>query len=374
MDLTAIPALDQHAHNLLKPEAAKETPFRAAFTEGHDPDVIAQHAQHSFFFRRSLREIGAFLGCEPNEPTILARRDELGLEGLTRRCFTAANLEGVLIDDGLTPAAILPLDWHRQFLPVHRLLRLEVLAEDLVVASKSFGDFLEQFRAAIDPPPAEVVGLKSIIAYRSGLDVRPTSQEEAQAKFDAWKAAAHNGRPRLEDKTLLDFLLGQGLELAARHQLPVQFHTGFGDPDLDLRLANPLHLRPLLEDRRYRDAPFVLLHASYPFAREAGYLASVYPHVYLDMGLAVPYLSVSGMGRAVRELLELAPFSKLTYSSDAHMIPELYYLGAKWGRAILGTVLEEAVRDSDLTAAEADEVAEAVLRGNARSLYRLGDS
>lgn len=374
MDLAAIPVLDQHAHNLLKPEAASRTPFRAAFTEGYDPEIIARHAQHSLFFRRSLREVAELLGCEPNEPAVLARREELGLEKLTALCFTAANMEGVLIDDGLLPDQILPLDWHRQFVTVHRLLRLEVLAEDLVAEAESFDDFLAQFRAALDPPPADVVGLKSIIAYRSGLDVRLTTVAEARAKFDIWKGVSQSGRRRLEDKTLLDFLLMQALELAARHQLPVQFHTGFGDPDLDLRLANPLHLRPLLEDRRYRDARFSLLHASYPFTREAGFLASVYPHVYLDVGLAVPMLSVSGMGRAMRELLELAPFTKLTYSSDAHLIPELYYLAAKWGRIVLGSALDEAVRDGDLTAAEADEVAEAVLRGNARALYRLNDA
>ncbi|PQO33384.1 amidohydrolase [Blastopirellula marina] len=371
MDLSAIPLLDQHAHNLLKPEAADRKPFRAAFTEGYHSDIIAHHAQHTFFFRRSLREIGQLLACEPTEQAILTRRSQLSLEQLTAQCFTGANMEGILIDDGLLPGDILPLDWHQQFVPVQRLLRIEMLAEDLVTKATSLDNFLAQYRAALDPPPADVVGLKSIIAYRTGLDVQPVSIDNARAKFAVWQADAQNGWPRMVDKKLLDFLLLHALELAAHHQLPVQFHTGFGDPDLDLRLANPLHLRPLLEDHRYRGASFVLLHASYPFAREAGYLASVYPHVYLDLSLAVPYLSVSGMQRTVRELLELAPFTKLMYASDAHQIPELYYLAAKWGRTVLGNALDEAVRDTDLTADEADEVAEAVLHGNARRLYRL---
>lgn len=59
------------------------------------------------------------------------------------------------------------------------------------------------------------------------------------------------------------------------------------------------------------------------------------------------------------------------YSSDAHFIAELYYLGAKWGREILGEVLEEAVKDSDLTVREAEEIAVAVLRENASKLYRM---
>ena len=134
-----------------------------------------------------------------------------------------------------------------------------------------------------------------------------------------------------------------------------------------MRLSNPLHLRPILETRP--EAPVVLLHAGYPFVRETGYLASVYPKVHVDFGLAVPFLSVGGMRRVVRGLLELAPITKIMYSSDAHIIPELFYLGAKWGRTLLSEVLDEAVHDSDLSAAEADRAAEAILAGNARRVY-----
>ena len=62
-------------------------------------------------------------------------------------------------------------------------------------------------------------------------------------------------------------MLDQALELANRHEMPVQFHAGFGDPDLDLRQANPLHLRLVLEDPRFVRVPIVLLHL-YPFVRE----------------------------------------------------------------------------------------------------------
>jgi predicted TIM-barrel fold metal-dependent hydrolase len=75
------------------------------------------------------------------------------------------------------------------------------------------------------------------------------------------------------------------------------------------------------------------------------------------------------MRKTVQQLLELAPTSKLMYSSDAHNIPELYYLGAKWGREILGWVLDKAVKDSDLTVKEAESVARAILSENARTLH-----
>ena len=369
LDLWDIAAIDQHAHNLLTPSAVTHCPYPAAFTEGYDADIVNHHARHSLFYRRSLRDIAQLLECEPQEEAIVECRTQLGIEKLTRRCFEASKLQAIFLDDGFLPDEILPLEWHEQFVPVQRILRLEYLAQNLMSEIEDFQIFVERFRNEIDPPPAGVVAFKSIVAYRTGLDIQLTPREAAERSFYAIKQDSQHKPLRLANKPLVDFLVTQALEIAAKHRLPVQFHTGFGDPDLDLRLGNPLYMRSLLEDRRFRNAPIVLLHASYPYVQEAGYLASVYPQVYLDFGLAVPFLSVAGMRKTVQQLLELAPTSKLMYSSDAHNIPELYYLGAKWGREVLGWVLDEAVKDSDLTVKEAESVARAILSENARTLH-----
>ncbi|KAL6987312.1 glutamine synthetase [Sarracenia purpurea var. burkii] len=97
----------------------------------------------------------------------------------------------------------------------------------------------------------------------------------------------------------------------------------FGDNDLDLRLSNPLHLRAVLEDKRFSKCRIVLLHAAYPFSKEASYLASVYSQVYLDFGLAVPKLSVHGMISAVKELLELAPIKKVRTCTFKEMLKNM---------------------------------------------------
>lgn len=233
-----------------------------------------------------------------------------------------------------------------------------------------FEIFLEWFRSELAPPPAGVIGFKSIAAYRTGLEIQPVAIDVAADQFEALKTTLEPDQPlRLTNKPLIDFLVQEALIIAAHYQIPVQFHTGFGDPDLDLRLANPLHLREVLENPRYRQAPIVLLHAAYPFTQAAGYLAAVYPQVYVDYGLAVPYLSVAGMRHTVQQLLELSPTSKILYSSDAHLIPELYYLGAKWGREVLAQVLDQAITDKDLTTQQAEEAASAILWKNAQRLY-----
>src|SRR5262245_44835868 len=142
MNLTGVPLIDHHAHNLLTPEVAARTSFRAAFTEGYDPRILDEHAQHTLFYRRSLREIAGVLGCDPAEEAVLAKRAELGEEELARRFFAAANLEMMFLDDGFMPGRIRPTEWHVRFVPVRRVLRIEALAEDLLALSADFANFL----------------------------------------------------------------------------------------------------------------------------------------------------------------------------------------------------------------------------------------
>jgi uncharacterized protein len=366
MDLSGIAVLDHHAHGLLRSARSPGTSYAAFFTEARDPEQVTAHVPRTFSYRRTLREVAQLLGVEPTEAAIAEQREALGVEAYARKFFEAARLDAVFLDDGFAPDELEPVAWHERFFPAARILRLEAHAEGILARSRDLDAFDEAFRASIDPPPAGVVAFKSIAAYRTGLDIRPAARQEAAADFRAYRA----GSGRLAQKALLDHMLGLALEIAARREMPVQFHTGFGDRDLDLRLANPLHLRAILEDERFHGFPLVLLHAAYPFTREGGYLAATYSQVYLDFGLAIPLLSTSGMERVVEQLFELGPASKVMYSSDAHHVPELYYLAARHGREALGNALDRAVGCGDLTVAEAGRMAGDVLRGNAARVYR----
>jgi len=130
-------------------------------------------------------------------------------------------------------------------------------------------------------------------------------------------------------------------------RLPVQFHVGYGDSDVDLHRCNPLLLTPLLRAIQPTGVPVMLLH-NYPYHREAGYLAQVFPHVYVDAGLATHNLG----GRApalLAEALELAPYGKFLYSSDAFGLPELYYLGATLFRLALSVFLRSGLEEDLFT-------------------------
>src|ERR671939_102201 len=111
----------------------------------------------------------------------------------------------------------------------------------------------------------------------------------------------------------------------------------------------------------------MLLH-NYPFHRNAGFLAQVFGHVFVDVGLATHNLGHRS-GALLAELLELAPFGKVLFSSDAFGLAELYLLGTVLFRRALGRLLVAGVAGDDWTAADALRTALAVGSDNAARAY-----
>ena len=375
MDLSAVPILDQHCHALLRDGTVSgPAAYARFFTESDDPAMHAHHASETVFYRWAIRELAGFLGCASTTEAVLAARAGHSADALARRLLGEANIAALLVDHGYRTEETWPPGELAGRVPcrVSPILRLETLAQALIVQHETFDAVLDAYSARVERAGADgFVGLKSIIAYRTGLAVQPVSRSDAAAAFGPVKERARReGGVRLAAKPLTDYLLVRALEIAARQALPVQIHTGFGDPDLDLREANPLHLRPLLENGQYASVPFVLLHASYPYVRELGYLAAIYPNVHADVGLAIPHLAAE-IPTMLRQLLSLAPSTKVVYSSDASQIPELFWLAARWGRRGLGTILDELVALGALDGDEALTVARRVLGGNAAKIYGL---
>jgi predicted TIM-barrel fold metal-dependent hydrolase len=172
--------------------------------------------------------------------------------------------------------------------------------------------------------------------------------------------------PRLADPVLHRFLVW----LAVDRRLPVQFHVGYGDADVDLAECDPLLLTGLLRATEPTGVPILLLH-NYPFHRNAGYLAQVFPHVYADAGLATHNVGARA-GAVLAEALELVPFGKFLFSSDAFGLAEHYHLGTLLFRRALAAFLDTAVEHDDMTADDAMHVAELICHRNARRVYGLG--
>ena len=69
----------------------------------------------------------------------------------------------------------------------------------------------------------------------------------------------------------------------------------------------------------------------------------------------------------------MAPFTKILTSTDGHSIPETHWYGAVSLRKGLSTALGQLVDDEYTDISGAQEIAAAILHGNARQLYGLTD-
>lgn len=378
MDLSTIAVIDNHCHSLLRAPVHDRDAFRALFTEAADPSFAA-FVPGMAYYQAALAELAAELGVDESENAVLAARSEQGQEDWIARLLRGAGIDALLIDDGVP----LPdLSYSRGEMAnlagcaVAHVWRLETAAQRLIAAHGSFDELISAWQQGLQNLRGRgVVALKSIAAYRTGLDVALPDEARARADFASARAVAEReGHVRLAHKSLLEYLLHLALAAASEQGVPIQFHTGYGDPDTDLRLGNPLHLRLLLEEPRYHGAPVVLLHESYPYTREAAYLAAVYPHVYADLSYAIPMVGRAELRAMTCAALAVAPSGKLLYSSDGHSIPEHTWLGARRGREIIGAVLDEMVTARELPFGLAEQTGDALLRDNARRLYRLDDA
>ncbi len=376
VDLRHIPVVDNHCHGILRSQNFGDlASWRRAFTESADPGMPREHVASTAFYRRLIRALARFFGCEPDEGAVLAAREGRDGQEITSQLFRAANIESLLLDTGYPPPEeVLSGDQLGRLggCRIEPMLRLEILMERLLAEHDSLVEVKEALADALgDVRGQGYVALKSIVAYRTGLDVREWTGEEAEASLAEFRRDAAEGSARLAHKPLLDTLLHAAFAEAAMQEVPVQFHVGYGDADTDLLLGNPLHLRTVLERPDYRGMPVVLLHECYPYTREGGYLAAIYENVYLDLSYGIPLLGYGEMLSFTREALGVAPVSKLLYSSDGIGVPELHWMSAMDGRHVLGLALEELVAHDELSIPEAEAAGESVLRGNALRLYRL---
>jgi predicted TIM-barrel fold metal-dependent hydrolase len=361
------PLVDHHCHGVLCRDVDEAT-LESLLNEGPGGGS-AFDSQAGFAFRRLCPPV---LGLPPHAelPDYVARRAELGAAEVTKRFMEAAGLSCLCVDTGFAPE---PLTSPAELgglagAAAHEIVRLERVAEDVAAAGTDAAGFADAVRSALAMRTAEAVGVKSIAAYRTGLDLTAERPSDPEVTAAAGRWLADRSRPlRLADQTLQRFLIWCGVDL----RLPVQFHVGYGDSDVDLHRCNPLLLTPLLRAIQPTGVPVMLLH-NYPYHREAGYLAQVFPQVYVDAGLATHNLGARAPA-LLAEALELAPFGKFLYSSDAFGLPELYYLGAALFRRALSELFRAGLEEDLFTERTVARLTRMICADNAKRAYRLGD-
>lgn len=372
-----IPFEDHHVHQpYRRKHELSAADFRRPFTEANIPAVWHERLPSHLTYRWLIRELAALLDVAPNEAAVLEARNAMAPAIYHRFLADRANLGASYADDLFAAGECLTLEeWSRLLgRPVYRVLRVEAVVEQGLDAAPCLDDALQGLEQTIVQGLAtKTVALKSIAGYRSGLALEPPTGERrrrAEAAYNRTRESALvRGRGRVADKDLVDTIVWTALEIAAPHRLPMQFHVGLGDDDIVLGRNDPALLRALFTHEPFREIPLVLLHC-YPYQRQAGYLASLYPNVYVDLGLTVPLVG-PGAEQLIAEVLELAPAEQLLASTDGHMTPEFQWFGILVWRWALARLLGKYVDWAILTENEALETAESILRGNAARVYPL---
>jgi len=286
-DLTRLirtcPVIDNHGHNILRPHPLRSSNFLTITTEAGG-DALEDTPQ-SLSHLRAARQLRQLYDLPPdaNWTAILGKRIERleqDPDDFMKRCFEGT--QTILIDDGLdSGASIHPYGWHDKFTrsPCKRIVRIEATAASILsnlhqqgklpvgvaiadeeACSLAWVTFIATFEEAIisslsDP---EVVGFKSVICYRTGLDV--ATGRDMEVSEDGLRSFRRHFLPdcvgkgfRVEAKGMNDALVISVCKLIAAHDRqngvakPLQFHTGLGDNDISLLDSNPACLQLLIK-------------------------------------------------------------------------------------------------------------------------------
>jgi len=370
--LESVPLIDHHCHGVTFAELS-DVQFDKLASESSAPGRPGRMLAAGQIGAVVRAECAPVLGlprhCSADE--YQARRRELDAAEVNRRLLTATGISSYFIDTGyrggelLTPEQMAEVSGQS----AREVVRLEAVAEQLANSDVSADGFARAYASALAEAAQGAVGLKSIMAYRFGLDFdpeRPAPRDVTRAAGDWLRRCAQDKRARLDDPVLLRHVLWAGVDVG----LPLQFHVGFGDSDIVLHRCDPARMTAFIQAVQPLGTQVMLLHC-YPYHRQAGYLAHVYPHVWFDTGSAVSH---SGLGsvQLIRESLEVAPFDKVLFSTDAFGLAELYLCGALLWRRGLAQVMDDWLARDWLSAADAERFAAMMANGNARRAYELG--
>ena len=365
-----IPLIDNHCHGTINHELEREQ-YEIYATEG---DWLPRHGlsvldEQFGVLTRGL--VAPLLGLEKHcDPEIYwKRRREIGQEALVAQLLPLTGIETFIVDTGFKSDNILTPQQLAVVGNAHsrEIVRLETAAERMI-ASSTPATFIEDYASYLATESTHAVGFKSIIAYRYGLDFDPEkpTASEVESAVAQWIAEIDaTDKIRLSHPVLLRHVLWE----AVKHKKPIQFHVGFGDSDINLHRCDPTQMTEFIRRTVDTGTNIMLLHC-YPFIREAGYLAHVFPHVYLDTGAAINYTGLEHHS-LIRHSVEMAPFSKMLFSSDAFGLPELYYCGASIWRSAIGDIFQEWVDSDGMGQADAEKYLTWMASTNAQRAYNL---
>jgi uncharacterized protein len=214
------------------------------------------------------------------------------------------------------------------------------------------------------------VAVKSQDAYRRDIDYEPTPPEKVEAAFK--RKLDGQSVPSDEQKALEDHLFWYAVSKATEHDLPVKLHTGYYAGANGMPLGRLAH-NAASACNLCRSAPetrFIFMHINYPYYEELIAVAKHYTNAYVDMCWSWIINPVASRD-FLKKYLVTAPANKIvTFGGDYRYVEQV--LGhAVIARQGIAGALGDLVDDGWLSPDDALALVEPIMRGNARSLFRL---
>lgn len=380
VSLKGVKVVDVHAHPFKESEEAQSSVgFLRKLSLSVIPEMFSdldgldRHEPYpgsNMWIQILLRNMANYLGCEEDLESIVKARNEQSkdFEAYTRKLFNDVNLEGAIMDFGYPQP---PLD-REEFeelsgAKIWEISRIEPVMVSLAREYESFGLFISEYRKRLqeDLKKDHMVGLKTIIAYRSGLDVGEMDEAVAESEYGTFRKDT-----RARVKALRDYCFHIAMECCTEADKFMHIHTGIGDGEVVLPKASPSFLLDLFRMEKYKNTKVHLVHGGYPWMEEAAFIVSILPNVYMDISLQNPFTG-HGVERIISQVLELAPFDKVMYGSDAFTVPEMNWMGAKLFTESFERVLNSWVEKDYMDTEKAQYIGEMVLYRNFEKIYNI---
>ncbi|MEM0272661.1 MAG: amidohydrolase family protein [Thermoprotei archaeon] len=327
----------------------------------------------SYSLRYFLKNLAAFLGCEAKLESVIEarRRRAKDFWDYVNQLFSDAKIEAVVLDDGLYQEAIGQMTREAPC-KTYRVMRIEPLIDQLLTTANTYTDLIENYTRRIEEATTlkGFKGYKSVIAYRTGLNIGSPNEEEAKRDFEAAKSGqATKSWYGYQVKNLRDHLFTLTAQSAAKHKAILQTHTGLGDTDIVGQQSNPILLQETLKQEPLKNTNLILIHGGYPYTEEAAWMAHSYPNVYTETSTPIPPIYHPPLSNeTLTKTLQIAPTTKIVYGSDGHGLPELIWLSAKTIKKELAKTLNNFINQGLITQKEAAKWAQMILNQNATQL------
>ena len=238
------------------------------------------------------------------------------------------------------------------------------------IAVKSLADWHRVIEWWFDRYARYAVAVKSQHAYSRDIDYARVPAEKAEPVF--LKAIQKDPLAAEERKLLEDHLFWYAVDQATRHGLPVKLHTGYYAGQNSMPLARLRHNAGSACElcRLSPDTKFVFMHICYPYYEEMLALAKQFANAHIDMCWSWIINPVAAKDYFKKHIVTAPSNKLLPFGGD--YIPVEPVLGhATIARRGIAQALSELVAEGWLTLADAVDLVEPILHGNAWQIFQL---